>query len=59
MDVDLSKENVIVLDSAAQTKISILLQNSWDKIKNRNLQDTSSLPCIKSTLYLLLPITMH
>jgi len=57
MEVDFFKENVAVADNAAQTEISVFLQNSWDElIMNRNLQGTSSPPWIKSTLYLLLPV---
>ena len=50
--VDLSKENVVVVDSAKQTEISVFLQNSWDGelITKRNLQGSSSPPWIKSTL---------
>ena len=45
MDVDLSKENVVVVDSAAQTKILVFLQDDI-----MNLQGTSRLPWNKSTL---------
>jgi len=38
MDVELSKENMIVLDGAVQTEILIILQNSWDEVKKHNLQ---------------------
>ena len=42
MDVGFTKENVSVLDSAAQTKISVFLQNSSAEIRNRNLQGISN-----------------
>jgi len=43
--VDLSKENVVVVDNVAQIEVSVFLQNSWDElITNRNLQGSSSPP---------------
>ena len=45
--VDLSKENVVVVDSAKQTEISVFLKNSWDgdlMIAKCNLQGSSSPP---------------